>query len=501
MTDDLPPTGPPGGAPGAGGPLPHPAAVPVPGPDAPFPHAFAGPMLTEEQRRPLLDADGRSLLHDLLEHADAPRYNHTCGDRLTAEGLAQARAFDAEVATAAPWVPGHPPAWVADFVARAVRTVPAYRRAGPVPSRLTDLPTVERRDLVDAYWAFVPDDHPLDEMVVYTTTGTTDGTVAYIPSTPVTATGYLSMLRAALATRGLTLDGGARRTAVALVCWQRTTYTYASISSFLDQAAVLKLNLNPVEWPSAGSVVRFLDHLDPEIVTGDPVAFARLAELPLSIRPKALLSSALTLLPGLRASLEERFACPVIDVYGMNEAGPIAAATPDGTAHVLLQPRLYVELLDPAGRPVPVGERGEITLTGGFNPALPLLRYRTGDHAAFDPDQADRRGLPRLVGLEGRHPVPFVAADGAAVNTVDATVALRPFPLARYRLHQHADGSLVLTVDPHTPGATDGDLAAAIGRAFGGLAVLVERRELDGPGVSYTSDVATPPAGPGQATR
>jgi phenylacetate-CoA ligase len=458
-------------------------------------------MLTEEQRRPLLDANGRALLHDLLEHADAPRYNHTCGDRLTAAGLARARAFDAEVATAAPWVPGHPPAWVADFVAHAVRTVPAYRRTGPVPSRLTDVPTVGRQDLVDAYWSFVPDDHPLDEMVVYTTTGTTDGTVAYIPSTPVAATGYLSMLRAALATRGLTLDGGAGRTAVALVCWQRATYTYASISTFLDQAAVLKLNLNPADWPSADAVVRFLDHLAPEIVTGDPVAFARLAELAVSIRPKALLSSALTLLPGLRASLEERFGCPVIDVYGMNEAGPVAAATPDGSAHVLLQPRLYVELLDPAGRPVPVGERGEITLTGGFNPALPLLRYRTGDHAAFDPTAAGQRGLPRLVELEGRHPVPFVGADGAAVNTVDATVALRPFPLARYRLHQHTDGSLVLTVDPDTPGATDGDLAAAVGRAFGGLPVAVERRDLDTPGVSYSSDGAPPSPEPGEQPR
>jgi phenylacetate-CoA ligase len=368
---------------GTGGPLPHPATVPVPGPDAPFPHAFAGPMLTEAQRRPLLDADGRALLHDLLEHADAPRYNHTCGDRLTAAGLAEARAFDLEVATATPWRPGHPPPWVADFVNHAVRTVPAYRRAGPDPARLTDLPTVGRQDLVDAYWSFVPDDHPLDEMVVYTTTGTTDGTVAYIPSTPVVATAYLSMLRAALATRGLTLDGGAGRTAVALVCWQRATYTYASISTFLDQAAVLKLNLNPADWPSDDAVVRFLDHLAPEIVTGDPVAFARLAELPVTIRPKALLSSALTLLPGLRARLEERFACPVIDVYGMNEAGPVAAATRDGSAHVLLQPRLYVELLDPAGRPVPIGTRGEITLTGGFNPALPLVRYRTGDHAAF----------------------------------------------------------------------------------------------------------------------
>lgn len=479
---------PPSNPPAAGGSPPpprHPAAVPVPGPDAAFPGDFAGSMLTEEQRRPLLDAQGRALLHHLLEHADAPRYNHTCGDRLTADGLRDARAFDAEVATAAPWVPGVPPPWVPAFVDRCLRTVPIYRRPGAVPARLEDLPTVDRADLVREYWSFVPDDHPLDEMVVYTTTGTTDGAVAYIPSTPVVATGYVSMLRAALRTRGLTLDGGVGRTAVALVCWQRSTYTYASVSSFLDQAAVLKLNLNPTEWPSPESPVRFLDELDPEILTGDPVAFAHLAELPVAIRPKALLSSALALLPGLRARLEDRFGCPVIDVYGMNEAGPVAAATVDGSAHLLLQPRLYVEVLDRAGRPVPVGQRGEITLTGGFNPALPLLRYRTGDYAALE----NHGGTARLVGLEGRRPVAFEGADGHAVNTIDATVALRPFPLARYRLHQRADRSVLLTVDPVTPGADDDALAAAVSSAFGGLPVQVERRDLEEPGVTYTSEL------------
>ena len=38
----------------------------------------------------------------------------------------------------------------------------------------------------------------------------------------------------------------------------------------------------------------------------------------------------------------------------------------------------------PPAEPVPAGERGEITLTGGFNFCLPLLRYRTGDFASLD---------------------------------------------------------------------------------------------------------------------
>ena len=44
--------------------------------------------------------------------------------------------------------------------------------------------------------------------------------------------------------------------------------------------------------------------------------------------------------------------------------------------------------------------RGEITLTGGFNFCLPLLRYRTGDYGSL---AMTTEGLV-IQGLEGRRP-------------------------------------------------------------------------------------------------
>ncbi len=461
------------------------------------PRPRPGPPLTEARRRPLIDADGHELLSSLLEHEHAPRYNHTCGDRLTAAGLAAVRAFDIESATAVPSGPGVP-AWAVAFAATVTRTVPTYRRHGAPPARFEDLPTTSRADLVAAPWSFVPDDHPLDDMVVFTTTGTTDGQVAYIASTPEATASYAVLLRAALRTRGLSLDGGPGTTSVAQVCWQRRTYTYASVSSFLGQAAILKLNLNPADWRVPTDVVAFLDAVDPEVVTGDPVAFAHLATLPTTMRPKALLSTAMTLLPALQVDLEARFGCPVIDIYGMNEAGPIAAALPDGAGHVVLQPRLYVEVLDPHGRPCPPGERGEITLTGGFNPALPLLRYRTGDHGAM----VWRGAQPVLVGLEGRAPVSFAAIDGRAVNTIDVTVALGRFSLARFTLHQDADLALRLGVD--TPGGDHGDpddlpdaatrdaMTATLHELFGPVPVTIRALAGEPDQVIYSSSASLP---------
>jgi phenylacetate-CoA ligase len=196
-----------------------------------------------------------------------------------------------------------------------------------------------------------------------------------------------------------------------------------------------------------------------------------------------MVSTAMTLLDGLRTEVEARFGCPVIDIYGMNEAGPIAAALPAG-GHVLLQPRLYVELLGGDGRPVPVGERGEITLTGGFNPALPLLRYRTGDHASFAPDS----DLPVLLGLEGRPPVPLVSADGRAVNTIDVTVALRHLTAGRYTLHQRADRSLSLGLD-ETGRAAEPAFVTALADLFAGVPVDVHPIDAHPETVTYTSDL------------
>ena len=442
--------------------------------------------LTENQRRPLIDDEGRALLQRLLEHHAAPLFNHTCGARLSAEGLATVREFD-EATAARPGASPVPPPWVEAYAADVQSRTPIYRRVGKLAPRFEDTPTVGRVELIEEPWSFVPDDHPLDDMVVYATSGTSDGREAQIASTPEAAASYAVMIRAAMATRGLKLRGGPGRTAVAQVCWQRRTFTYASISSFLGQGGILKLNLNPDDWRDPADISTYLDALDPEVVTGDPVAFDHLAELPSKIRPTALLSSAMTLTTGLASRLEKRFDCPVIDVYGMNEAGPIAAATADGTAYEFLQPGLHVEILDEQQGSLPLGERGELVLTGGFNPALPLLRYRSGDYGALE-QRGDRIVL---VDLEGRSPVPFVTADGRAVNTIDITGAFRAVTLARYQVHQRANTSLLVGLEPFEP-ADVPMIRTLLDGLFGALSVEFHSLRGEPEQLTYSTELGFP---------
>ncbi|MEG1054115.1 MAG: capsule biosynthesis protein CapK, partial [Janthinobacterium sp.] len=103
---------------------------------------------------------------------------------------------------------------------------------------------------------------------------------------------------------------------------------------------------------------------------------------------------------------------------------------------MLLQPDMYVEVLDDAGRAVADGQVGEITLTGGFNFCLPLLRYRTGDRGAL----AMCGEVPMIVDLQGRRPVRYRTRSGRWINNIDLTHALAALPLSRFRVHQLGDG-------------------------------------------------------------
>jgi phenylacetate-CoA ligase len=244
-------------------------------------------------------------------------------------------------------------------------------------------------------------------------------------------------METALATYGIAIEGGPNRISIVQVAAQRSTYTLYSSMSYYGSAGFAKVNLHPAEWNSPDDRVKFLDDANPEIYTGDPFAFHELAKLPLSTRPKALISSATSLLPAEQAALENHFQCPLIDMYALNEAGPVAYSI-DGS-HEVLPHDLYVEILDETGRPLPPGEVGEIVVTGGVSPTLPLIRYQTGDHAALDFSQP----IPRLVNFQGRKPVVFRGQDGRSVNSLEVTVALFKIPLPFFSLHQNEAGELI----------------------------------------------------------
>jgi phenylacetate-CoA ligase len=234
-----------------------------------------------------------------------------------------------------------------------------------------------------------------------------------------------------------------------LVCAQAETVAYPTVLSFWNGAGFAKVNINPSEWPSPESPHRFFRDFPPFFLTGDPISFSEMMKMKIPVKPAALVTTAVALSAGLKKRLEKTYQCPVIDWYSLTETGPIGYACPEGHGYHVLPHDLYVEAVDGDGRPVKEGDRGEIAVTGGRNPFLPLLRYRTGDWGRLDFGRCPCGDpMPRILDLEGRAPVLFRAPGGAIINPVDVSRVLREFPLVQHEFRQNADLSCELEVRP-----------------------------------------------------
>jgi phenylacetate-CoA ligase len=442
-------------------------------------------IITDADRYPTLTPGGRQMLDFLREHPHAPLFRNESGNRLTADDVAAVRAFDREVQSAdVGWRPGEPPPWLDEFAGRCLADVPWYRNHAGASTRFEDLPTVSRADLGRDVAQFVPDSVPVDRLINFRTSGTS-GHPLFLASHPVVPASYLAFHKRALRRFGIELRHGRGQVGVVLVGFQRKCFTYVSVTPTMDESGLAKINLHPDDWRDPDDRAKYLDALDTEVYTGDPLSFAELAALPLRTKPRVLISTSMTLLPAMRQRLEERFECPVLDLYSMNEAGPVAIADLAAGGHVLLQHRLYVEILDRDGNPQPPGVRGEVTLTGGFNFCLPLLRYRTGDHAALRFNGTE----PVLDGLEGRPPVRFRNMRGEWFNNIEITHVLRRFALSRFTLHQNADGSLKFQTDARA--GDDEEIRRTLLELFGAGQPLTTGpiTTSDDKVVQYTSDM------------
>lgn len=442
--------------------------------------------LDDRELFPMLDEHGDRMLRWFREHPNAPRYNWRTGERLSEEGLARIRDYDGRVKQGPrPWKRGELPEWVGPFAERCFTQVPFYRNR-KASADFFSLPVVRRDEFRKQPWALVADDLPLENLIVYTTSGT-GGTILKYPATPELPNRYLPLISHAVAQYGIHLDGGPR-VSIVHVCCQNPTVVLYSLSSYLKGAGTVKVNLHPSDWNDAGDAVTFLNDCNPELYTGDPVALEHLARLPVSSRPKAIVSSAMSLTSGLKKLLESRFNCPVLDIFSMNESGPIGFSTRDGEFDIL-QPDLFVEVLDAGGQPSVLNEAGEITLTGGLNPYLPLLRYGTGDFGILD----YREGRPpRLRQLHGRKVVRFQGTNGNVFNSIDVASAVNDIPLAALSLHQREDRSLSLVIPIEADASA---VEKAIRKLFGVSAELeVTQRDRilhSGKLIQFASDLET----------
>jgi phenylacetate-CoA ligase len=186
---------------------------------------------------------------------------------------------------------------------------------------------------------------------------------------------------------------------------------------------------------------------------------------------KAIFPTAEPLFDFQRQTIQETFACQVATEYGARDAGLMANECPSGSLHVPAEAMLVeVEGTEADGL-------GEIVVTNLYSPAMPIIRYRTGDLGRFDPTPCPcGRGLPRLKGVEGRRTDFIVTPDGRVLHALSVIYILRETPgLKEFRVVQEAVDRLTVQVVP------EGDFPEASRNR-----ILVRMRRLMGDGVDVT---------------
>lgn len=119
--------------------------------------------------------------------------------------------------------------------------------------------------------------------------------------------------------------------------------------------------------------------------------------------PRAIMTSAGTLQPHMRETIERVFRAPVFNRYGSREVGNVASECEHHSGLHVISPAYMIEVLGEDGAPVAPGEVGEIVVTLLTNRIMPLIRYRIGDMAAWAAEPcACGRGFPLLERVVGR---------------------------------------------------------------------------------------------------
>jgi phenylacetate-CoA ligase len=129
-------------------------------------------------------------------------------------------------------------------------------------------------------------------------------------------------------------------------------------------------------------------------------------------RLRAVVTTSEKVTADMRKTMERAFGCPVFEEYSTVENVVFASECEHHRLHVSPDVAI-VEILKPDGTPCGPGEIGEVVATGLLRVHQPLVRYRLGDLAMWDPDPCPcGRQMPVIKEVVGRIEDVLVGPDG-----------------------------------------------------------------------------------------
>ncbi len=185
---------------------------------------------------------------------------------------------------------------------------------------------------------------------------------------------------------------------------------------------------------------------------------------------QGLFTASETLTPGERETIEAVFGKRLFDWYGMTEPTLVAFETPEHDGLRIVWQYGYPEF-------VPDNSLAEgdcrLIATSLHNPAMPFIRYDTGDIVTRHPAEADTLYPTRILRVQGRKDDVIVTPDGRRLPSVNFYTVFRGAKdVIRFQLVQYGTADIVVNLETENPrfesGAEFAELKRELRSRFGG---------------------------------
>lgn len=174
---------------------------------------------------------------------------------------------------------------------------------------------------------------------------------------------------------------------------------------------------------------------------------------PIAHQFKGILATSETVLENQREYVENVLNARVFSFYGHSERLVIAGECEYCTEYHVEPMYGYAEIIDANGNIITEpGVEGELVTTGFMNTGMPLIRYKTGDIAAWSEDTECTcgRNHKRLAYVSGRWKQDvLVNSEGALVSLTALNMHSKVFDnIVKYQFYQEEKGEAILKVVP-----------------------------------------------------
>lgn len=210
-------------------------------------------------------------------------------------------------------------------------------------------------------------------------------------------------------------------------------------------------------------LINVLRGINPSVIYAFPSVFSSLANYDVSgINPRLIFTQGEILTPHCRDLVRNMFNLELLDTYGSVEFGILAFECNEHCGSHMITSGAHIEFVDEDGEEVSPSEQGEIIVTGFYNHAMPLIRYRIGDEGVPTNEKCTcGRSWPLIKSISGRIGDHLVLPSGRKITLVSFFHSFKKeleknvFCISQYQIIQEEKNRIIFRVvkgkefDPH----------------------------------------------------